>query len=296
VPSPLTDQVAIVTGASSGIGAATAHELARRGARVVLAARRERELKAQVLAIRGGGGKAIAIPADVTDVVQVIRLIECARQEFGPVDVLVNNAGSNWMKPLAETSPDEINRLLQVNLLGAMVATNAVLPEMQQRGHGAVITVGSVASHVAIEPLYSATKFGVRGFSLALRRQLAGSGVSVSLVTPGNIRTRMTSGLRERMPEPTLVATAIADLILNPRRELVIPRKYHAIIWFDRLFPGIADSIFYRRHGQGNREGDSNMPAYVLAAEMKEKCNGNDGYRSHGAGRTPPRHGTAGTR
>lgn len=270
MPSPLTDQVAIVTGASSGIGAATARELARQGARVVLAARRERELEAQVLAIRAGGGRAMAVPADVTDVAQVMRLIEFARQEFGPIDVLVNNAGVNWAKPLADTSPDEIIRLLQVNLLGAMVATNAVLPEMRQRRHGSVITVGSVASHVAIEPLYSATKFGVRGFSLALRRQLAGSGVSVSLVTPGNIRTRMTSGLRERMPEPELVATAISDLILNPRRELIIPRKYHAIIWFDRLFPGIADSIFSRRQGQGNREGGSNMPAYALAAEMKE--------------------------
>lgn len=265
---PLTDEVAIVTGASSGIGAATARELARRGALVVLAARRSRELAEQVRAITGAGGRAIAVPTDVTDMAQVMRLVERARHAFGPVDVLVNNAGANWVKPLAETSPDEIVRLLQVNLLGTMVVTRAVLPEMRHRHHGTVITVGSVASHVAIEPLYSATKFGVRGFSLALRRQLAGSGVSVSLVTPGNIRTRMTSGLPERMPGPELVASAIANLAANPRREVIVPFKYHAVVWLDRLLPVIADSIFYRRRRQDGQHGNhDNMPAYALVTE-----------------------------
>jgi NADP-dependent 3-hydroxy acid dehydrogenase YdfG len=269
VPPPLTDKVAIVTGASSGIGAATARELARRGALVVLAARRARELEAQVLAITEAGGRAIAVPTDVTDTAQVMHLVERARQAFGPVDVLVNNAGANWAKPLAETSTDEIIRLLQVNLLGAMILTRAVLPEMRQRHQGTVIMVGSVASHVAIEPLYSATKFGVRGFSLALRRQLAGSDVSVCLVTPGNIRTRMTSGLRERMPEPELVASTIASLVHDPRREVVVPLKYYTVIWLDRMLPGIADSVFRRRRGKNKQQGGYYMPAYTLTAETE---------------------------
>ena len=266
----LVDKVAIVTGASSGIGAATARELARRGAWVVLAARRTDELETQVHAITQAGGRAIAVPTDVTDPAQVMRLVERTREAFGQVDVLVNNAGANWVKPLAETSAEEIIRLLQVNLLGAMLVTRAVLPEMQQRHQGAIISVGSVASHVAIEPLYSAAKFGVRGFSLALRRQLAGSGISVSLVTPGNIRTRMTSGLRERMPEPGLVASTIADLVIHPRREVIVPLKYHAIVWLDQLLPGIADFIFHWRHRRDREQGNySNLPAYARTTEPK---------------------------
>src|SRR5438876_4552611 len=250
MPQSLIGKVAIVTGASSGIGAATARELARRGAWVVLAARRTDELAAQVHAITEAGGRAIAVPTDVTDATQVMRLVERTREAFGKTDVLVDNAGANWVKPLAETSADEIIHLLQVNLLGAMLLTRAVLPEMQQRRHGVIISVGSVAGHIAGEPLYSATKFGVRGFSLALRRQLTGSGISACLVTPGNIRTRMTSALRERMPEPELVASTIANLVIHPRREVIVPLKYHAIVCLDRLLPGMKDFILYWSHRQ----------------------------------------------
>jgi NADP-dependent 3-hydroxy acid dehydrogenase YdfG len=270
MPQSLVDKVAIITGASSGIGAATAHEFARRGARVVLAARRTDELEAQAQAIMATGSQAIAVPTDVTDAEQVLRLVERARVAFGQIDIVVNNAGVNWVKPFAETSADEICDLLQVNLLGAMQVTRAVLPEMLQRHQGAIITVGSVASHVAIEPLYSASKFGVRGFSLALRRQLVGSGVSFSLVTPGNIRTRMTSGLQERMPEPELVARTIADLAIHPRREVVVPLKYQVIILLDQLFPEVADFLFSWRHRHDRQQGNySNLPAYAQVSELK---------------------------
>ncbi|HKC75257.1 MAG TPA: SDR family oxidoreductase [Chloroflexota bacterium] len=244
----LTDKVAIVTGASSGIGAATARELSRRGARVVLAARRVEQLEAQAHAITEAGGWAIAIPADVADAAQVTRLVERTRETFGQVDVLVNNAGISWSKSVVGSAPDEITRMLEVNLLGAMLLTRAVLPEMLERGNGAIISVSSVGGRVAVEPLYSATKYGLRGFSLALRRQIAGSGVSVSLVLPGNIRTPVTSGIREKMPGPELVANTIASLITHPRREVVIPRKHHAVVWLEQLLPGVADVAYHTRH------------------------------------------------
>src|SRR6516164_2623568 len=173
----LDGEVAIVTGASSGIGSATAHELARRGARVVLAARRAAELEAQAEVIRAGGGEAVTIPTDVADEQQVTRLAEQAIDTFGRVDVLVNNAGAGWSRPLTSTPPEAIVSLLKLNLLGAIRLTRAVLPGMLSRDHGAIIFVGSLSGRVAMEPLYSASKYGVRGFALGLRRQIAGRGV-----------------------------------------------------------------------------------------------------------------------
>jgi short-subunit dehydrogenase len=244
----LIDEVAIVTGASSGIGAATARELARRGATVVLAARRADALEAQAQVIRGAGGEALAIPTDVADAPQVTLLVDRTVATFGRVDVLVNNAGASWSRPLASSHPDEITGLLDVNLLGAMLLTRAVLAGMLERRHGAIISVGSLSGRVAMEPLYSATKYGLRGFSLALRRQLAGSGVSASLVSPGKVRTAMTRHIQARMPEPDLVATTIADLVTHPRREVVVPRRHYAIAWLEQALPSMADLAFRRRH------------------------------------------------
>lgn len=270
MPQLVRDKVVIVTGASSGIGAATAREFARQGAQVVLAARRTDALQALVSEITNDGGQAIAIPTDVTDTAQVMHLVERTREAYGRIDVLVNNAGVNWEKQLVETSIDEIARLLQVNLLGMMILTRAVLPEMQQRHRGAIISVGSVASHVALEPLYAATKFGVRGFSLALRRQLVGSGISVSLVTPGNIRTQMTRALQERMPEPDIIASTIVQLVVSPRREVIVPLKYHGIVWLDRLFPGVADFAYHWRHRDEGKQGEtSNPPVYEKLKALK---------------------------
>jgi NADP-dependent 3-hydroxy acid dehydrogenase YdfG len=244
----LDEEVAIVTGASSGIGAATARELARRGAVVVLAARRADALEAQAEAIRAAGGRALAVPADVTDRAQLTNLADCALGAFGRVDILVNNAGASWSTPVATSKPDDVAGLVEVNLLGAMLLTRAVLPGMLERGHGAVITVGSLSGRVAMEPLYSATKYGLRGFSLALRRQLAGSGVSVSLVSPGNVRTAMTAHVHADLPEPEVVATAVADLVTHPRREVVIPGKHYAIAWLEQALPRLADFAHRRRH------------------------------------------------
>jgi NADP-dependent 3-hydroxy acid dehydrogenase YdfG len=244
----LTGEVAIVTGASSGIGAATARELGRRGAVVVLAARRADALEAQAEAIRAEGGQALAIPTDVTDRAQLTQLVEGATAMFGRVDVLVNNAGVFWSRAVASTQPDEVVEVVEVNLLAAMLLTRAVLPGMLERRHGAVVTIGSLSGRVAMEPLYSATKYGLRGFSLALRRQLAGTGVSASLVSPGNVRTPMTAHVKADLPEPELVAEAVADLVTHPRREVVVPGKHYAIAWLEQALPRLADLAYRRRH------------------------------------------------
>src|SRR3954465_3595978 len=140
----LHGKVAIVTGASSGIGAATARELAARGAKVVLAPRREDLLETNARAIRSAGAEVLVVPTDVTDGEQLRDLVTRATATFGCVDILVNNAGANGSRPLAATHPEEIARLLDVNLLGAMLLTRAVLPGMLERRSGAVISVGSL--------------------------------------------------------------------------------------------------------------------------------------------------------
>lgn len=252
--SALADEVAIVTGASSGIGAATALELGRRGARVVLAARRAERLEANARAIREEGGEALAIPTDLADATDVQLLVDHVIASFGQVDVLVNNAGAGWSTAVASSAPNSLVGLVEVNLLGAMVLTAAVLPGMLARRHGVIIFVGSLSGRVAMEPVYSATKYGIRGFSLGLRRQLAGTGVSVSLVSPGNIDTAMTTDVDAPMPRPEFVAGKIAELIERPRREVVVPRRHYAIAWLDQTLPGLTDVIHRRRNWSRLRE------------------------------------------
>jgi short-subunit dehydrogenase len=245
--------VAIVTGASTGIGAATASELARRGSRVVLAARGAPGLEAQARSITADGGEALAIPTDISDGEQVEQLVARTYDAFGKVDVLVNNAGIGWTRLLVHSTPDEIRQIVDINLTGAILMTRAVLPGMLERRQGAIVNVSSVCGRVAVEPLYSATKYGIRGFSLALRRQLAGSDVSVSLVSPGNIRTEMTKDVDEPMAEPEVVAEVIANLIKRPRREVVVPSKHYAVVWLEHWLPSLADLAYRWRHRDGLR-------------------------------------------
>ena len=249
-PPSLTGKIAIVTGASSGIGEATAWELARRGAQVVLAARREDKLNMNVAAIADAGYQAIAIPTDVTAAEQVTRLVGRTEELFGRVDIVVNNAGMAWKDPYTRNSVEQVEQIVAVNLTGAILLTSAVLPGMFRQRRGAIISVASVAAHIAVDPLYSATKYGLRGFSLSLRRQLGGTGISVSLVSPGFIRTPLNRHMRLPMPGPEIVATAIANLALRPRREVVVPRYYSAFIFAEHLFPWAAD-LFIRLGRRG---------------------------------------------
>jgi short-subunit dehydrogenase len=199
----------------------------------------------------------LAIPTDVAEPTQVQMLVDRAIATWGGVDVLVNNAGASWRRPAASSPPDEIIGLVAVNLLGAMLMARAALPDMLARRHGTIVFVGSVSGRVAMEPMYSATKYGLRGFSLALRRQLAGTGVSVSLISPGNVRTAMTADVAARMTEPDVVARKIADLVRRPRREVVIPPRHYAIAWLEQAVPSIADLVYRWRRWSPVREEEA---------------------------------------
>jgi len=245
---PLAESVVLVTGASTGIGAAIAHEVARRGARVALVARGAQALRDQAARINAEGGQAIAIPADISNDRDVERIIGTTLEAFHKIDVLVNNAAIGWHNLLAHSSPSEVSQLIDINLKGTMLLTRAALPEMLRQRRGAIINLGSVSGRVAVDPLYSASKYGIRGFSLSLRRQLLDSGISVSLVSPGKIRTNQNLGCNEPMDEPEVVARAVARLITHPRREVVVPRKYYAMVLLEQELPGLADRAQRWRH------------------------------------------------
>jgi NAD(P)-dependent dehydrogenase (short-subunit alcohol dehydrogenase family) len=239
----LVSKVAVVTGASSGIGAATARELAQRGATVVLAARRAEELERRASAIRAAGDDAVAIAADVTDPRQLSSLVDQTIARFGRIDIVVNNAGASWHRPVASTPPEAFTQLVELNLIAAMQLTRAALPEMLARHDGSIVFVGSLSGRVAMEPVYSATKYGLRGFALALRRQLYGTGVTVSLVSPGKIRTGMTRHVAARLPGPEVVAEQIAGVIVHPRREVVVPPRHYIIVWLEQLAGNLTDVV-----------------------------------------------------
>jgi NAD(P)-dependent dehydrogenase (short-subunit alcohol dehydrogenase family) len=242
---PLIGEVAIVTGASGGIGAATARELTRQGACVVLAARRAEELEALARELTDAAAEALAVPTDVSDRAQLEQLVEATVARFGRVDILVNNAGIGAPRAMAKLSLDFIDELLDVDLVAPAELTRLVLPGMLQRKHGAIINIASVAGHIGLDPLYTGAKAGIRGFSLGLRRQIRGSGVSVSCISPGFIRTNMTRGLHLPMPGPQLIARTVARLVRHPRREVVVPRYYRVPIWIDRHAPWLVD-LFIR--------------------------------------------------
>jgi NAD(P)-dependent dehydrogenase (short-subunit alcohol dehydrogenase family) len=250
VPPPGERPVALLTGASRGIGAATAHELARRGYTLALAAR-SAEALARLADELNTRVPTFAFPTDLAEPAQVHRLAELTLERFGRVDALIHNAaigGNNRL--VAQMDDAYVREILAINLEAPIALTRELLPGMLERRHGAIVFIDSVAGHIAFpaSTLYSATKFGLRGFAIGLRRELRGRGIGVSIVSPGFIDTDMTRWLRgfPKAP-PALAARAIADVLERPRREIFTPRIYRMAVWLERWLPWLADATLSRR-------------------------------------------------
>jgi len=210
-------KVAIVTGASRGIGRATAIALARRGVGVALAARTRGALAAVERQIGELAGRALPIPTDVSDEAAVAAMVETAARELGPIDLLVNNAGTLERAPVVETDAAAWDRVLDVNLKGAFLCTRAVLPSMIERGRGRIVNVSSISGKLGTPLLtaYCASKWGLLGFSLATAEELKPHGIQVFSVCPGSVNTEMLQqGLPGATPdmEPEDVASVIVYL------------------------------------------------------------------------------------
>lgn len=232
---PLGEQVIVITGATSGIGLATAKSAARRGARVVICSRNEADLKDAVREIEGRDGQARHLVADVSRQEDVERLAQLAVESFGGIDTWVNNAGVSFYGRIAEVPIEDMRRLLEVNFWGVVYGTRAALPYLRQSG-GALINMGSVVSDQAIplQGMYSASKHAVKGFTDALRIELEeeGAPVSVTLVKPSPIDTPYFEHARNYMevepkpPAPVYAPEVVAGVILQaaerPVRDVTI--------------------------------------------------------------------------
>ena len=189
----LENKVALVTGASSGIGEATALTLARAGAAVAVGARRADRLADLVQRIEGEGGRALALDLDVTDEAQCRAAVERTTVELGGLDVLVNNAGVMLLGPLEGADTEDWRRMIHTNVLGLMYMTHAALPHLLERS-GDVVNVSSVAGRTARAGagVYNASKWAVGAFSESLRQEVTGRGVRVVVVEPGAVATELT--------------------------------------------------------------------------------------------------------
>ena len=220
----LRGRVVVVTGASSGIGEATAVAFAQRGATVVLAARRLDRLEDLADRIERAGGRALALACDVTRRDEVERLPAIVEEAFGPTDVLVNNAGVPGGGDFVDLSPEQIERVVRTNLLGVLWGTHAFLPGMLARGRGHVVNVASLAGRFAPPgaAVYAATKYAVVGFSEALHLETEPRGVLVTAVNPAFVETE---GFPQRgRPSPVVVdMQQVTATIVRVVREGIAP-------------------------------------------------------------------------
>lgn len=236
ISADLSDWVTIVTGASSGIGAAIAATFAAAGSRVVLVARRKKRLEQLADTIRRQGGDALVCPADVTRYNAIEDVVQQVLKQWGCIDVMVNNAGNAVAKPLVETSIEEIDLQLDVNLRAVCYGSKAVLSHMQERGRGNIINIGSICSmrHFPNFAAYVAAKFGVLGFSRSLYEEVREDGIRVNCLCPAAVNTEWAELAGAELPwdaDERLQPDDLAQLALMC---CAMPRRVHlehVVLW-----------------------------------------------------------------
>ncbi|MEX6014761.1 SDR family oxidoreductase [Mammaliicoccus sciuri] len=193
----IQDKVIIITGSSSGIGKSTAKLLAKHGAKVVLAARREDRLNSLKQNIEVNGGRAIYKVTDVTSKEQLQELAQKALEEFGTIDVLINNAGIMPVSPLHAQKVNEWDQMIDINIKGVLYGISAVLPTMRKNKKGQIINVASALAHVVVEnaAVYAGTKYAVKAITEGLRQEECENNIRTTMISPGAVQSELTNGI-----------------------------------------------------------------------------------------------------
>jgi short-subunit dehydrogenase len=248
----------IVTGASSGIGWALAHQLARRGARLVLTARREDRLRQLAAEIDGDERKCVIVPGDITDPDLRARLIRTAVERWGGLDILVNNAGVGALGPFRNADPARLRRVMEVNFFAPVELIRSAIPALQNGHRAIVVNIGSVLGHRAVpkKSEYCASKFALHGFSDALRAELVSAGIDVLLVSPSTTHTEFFDviGANQRqLPwlkfggmKADRVAAKTVRAIAIGRHEIILSAGGKLLVWLDRISPPLVNRLVAR--------------------------------------------------
>jgi NAD(P)-dependent dehydrogenase (short-subunit alcohol dehydrogenase family) len=270
---PVSEQVAVVTGASSGVGRAIARAFGARGAKVALIARSQEALENCAREIRDGGGEALVLPLDVSDAGAVEGAADAVVSHFGRIDTWVNDAMVSVFSRALDMSPEEYERVTKVNYLGYVYGTLAALRRMREQGEGGIIQIGSALAYrsIPLQSAYCASKAAIRGFTDSLRTELLHDGIQVhlSLLELPAVNTPQFDVVRSRLPhhpqpvppmyQPEVIARACLYVAEHPVRELwIAPSTIKAIVG-QKLVPGFADR-YLAKHGFESQQTDVPVP------------------------------------
>lgn len=241
-PSFWRDKTVMITGASSGIGKGLALEIASRGVNLGLVARRQELLEELVAEVQARGGKAIAVAADVRDVNAMQAAAVRIRNELGPIDILIANAGIGTASHISQLDPNHVAKVMSINVVGAANSVAAVVPQMVERGHGHLVAISSLSAYrgLAKSAAYCASKAAMSAYFESVRIDLRGTGIDVTIIHPGFIKTPLTAGRKSHMPylmELDYAVSKIVSAIEKRKKSVAFPWQLATVVRAGMLMP-----------------------------------------------------------